>query len=76
MCVQITTALQRSPVLLLPTHRSYMDFLIISYLFFFARVPVPSIAGQKAYLSGPVPAIAGQPDCVLHCSSDGLPERP
>ena len=33
------------PVLLLPTHRSYMDFIIISYMFFFKNVPLPAIAG-------------------------------
>lgn len=42
---QIHEAAQQMPVLLLPTHRSYMDFLIISLLFFFEGLPVPAIAG-------------------------------
>lgn len=42
-------------MLILPNHRSYMDFLIVSYIFFFADVPVPAIAAGADFLSlGPV----------------------
>lgn len=37
-------AVQESPVVLMPTHRSYMDFLIISYVLFTYDIPVPVIA--------------------------------
>lgn len=37
-------AIQESPVILMPTHRSYIDFLIISYILFTYDLPVPVIA--------------------------------
>lgn len=37
-------AIQESPVILMPTHRSYIDFLIISYILFTYDIPVPVIA--------------------------------
>lgn len=37
-------AIQESPVILMPSHRSYMDFLIISYILFTYDIPVPVIA--------------------------------
>uniref|UniRef100_A0A3B3Z892 Phospholipid/glycerol acyltransferase domain-containing protein n=1 Tax=Periophthalmus magnuspinnatus TaxID=409849 RepID=A0A3B3Z892_9GOBI len=37
-------AIQESPVILMPTHRSYIDFLIISYVLFTYDIPVPVIA--------------------------------
>ncbi|XP_072297653.1 dihydroxyacetone phosphate acyltransferase [Eucyclogobius newberryi] len=37
-------AVQESPVVLMPTHRSYMDFLIISYVLFTYDIPLPVIA--------------------------------
>ena len=42
---QINDTIKEMPVLLLPTHRSYMDFIVISVMFFFKQVPVPAIAG-------------------------------
>eukprot|EP00040_Diaphanoeca_grandis_P028191 m.162216 g.162216 ORF g.162216 m.162216 type:complete len:705 (+) comp31267_c0_seq1:81-2195(+) len=48
-------AVKDGPVLILPNHRSYMDFLIVSYIFFFAGVPVPAIAAGEDFLGiGPV----------------------
>lgn len=32
------------PVLLMPTHRSYMDFLLVSYVFYDYDLPLPVIA--------------------------------
>ncbi len=32
------------PVLLMPTHRSYMDFLLVSYVFYHYDLPLPVIA--------------------------------
>lgn len=37
-------AIQESPVILMPSHRSYIDFLIISYILFTYDIPVPVIA--------------------------------
>ncbi|XP_051264088.1 dihydroxyacetone phosphate acyltransferase isoform X2 [Dicentrarchus labrax] len=37
-------AVQESPVILMPNHRSYMDFLAISYILFTYDIPVPVIA--------------------------------
>lgn len=45
---QLRELLKESPVLLVPTHRSYMDFLVLSYVFFLLDVPVPIIAGEAA----------------------------
>ncbi|KAK7906909.1 hypothetical protein WMY93_015521 [Mugilogobius chulae] len=37
-------AIQENPVILMPTHRSYIDFLIVSYVLFTYDIPVPVIA--------------------------------
>ncbi|XP_028295492.1 dihydroxyacetone phosphate acyltransferase-like isoform X1 [Gouania willdenowi] len=37
-------AVQENPVILMPNHRSYVDFLIISYILFTYDIPVPVIA--------------------------------
>ncbi|KAK2856334.1 hypothetical protein Q5P01_005069 [Channa striata] len=37
-------ATQESPVILMPNHRSYVDFLVISYILFTYDIPVPVIA--------------------------------
>ncbi|KAM6906234.1 dihydroxyacetone phosphate acyltransferase [Lycodopsis pacificus] len=37
-------AVGESPVILLPSHRSYVDFLVISYILFTYDIPVPVIA--------------------------------
>ncbi|OEH76515.1 NAD-binding domain 4 domain-containing protein [Cyclospora cayetanensis] len=44
-------AIQTSPgpVLLLPTHRSYMDFLLVSYVCFTYGIPLPFIAADEAF---------------------------
>jgi glycerone phosphate O-acyltransferase/fatty acyl-CoA reductase len=38
------------PVLLMPTHRSYIDFLIVSYVFFSYKMRVPFIAAGEDFL--------------------------
>jgi len=38
------------PVVILPSHRSYIDFLIVSYLFFAFGIPVPYIAAADDFL--------------------------
>lgn len=37
-------AIQESPVILMPNHRSYIDFLVISYILFTYDIPIPVIA--------------------------------
>ncbi|KAK5853072.1 hypothetical protein PBY51_006894 [Eleginops maclovinus] len=37
-------AVQENPVILMPNHRSYMDFLVISYILFTYDIPLPVIA--------------------------------
>lgn len=45
----------KGPVIFLPTHRSYIDFLIISYVTFANRLPVPNIAAAEVFLKmGPL----------------------
>ena len=38
------------PLLLLPSHRSYMDFLLLSYVFFAYNLPLPFIAAGEDFL--------------------------
>ncbi|XP_034755467.1 dihydroxyacetone phosphate acyltransferase [Etheostoma cragini] len=37
-------AMQESPVILMPNHRSYVDFLVISYIMYTYDIPLPVIA--------------------------------
>lgn len=39
------------PIVLLPTHRSYVDFLVISYAFFHYNLPLPVIAAGQDFMS-------------------------
>lgn len=47
----LAETIKSSPVLLLPTHRSYMDFIILSYAFLCADVPIPIIAAGQDFQS-------------------------
>lgn len=38
------------PIVLLPTHRSYLDFLIISYVFFVYNLRLPNFIADEAIL--------------------------
>lgn len=50
-CFQLQQAIQEHPVVLLPSHRSYIDFLMMSYLLFTYDVALPVIAaGMGVYL--------------------------
>ncbi|DAZ95534.1 TPA: hypothetical protein N0F65_005226 [Lagenidium giganteum] len=51
--VQVRELLRRgeSSVVLVPTHRSYVDFLLMSYLFFAYNIPVPYIAAGRDFLN-------------------------
>ncbi|KAL0967134.1 hypothetical protein UPYG_G00248200 [Umbra pygmaea] len=41
---RLQQAIQDSPVILMPNHRSYVDFLVLSYIMFTYDLPVPVIA--------------------------------
>jgi len=43
--------LTNGPILLIPTHRSYIDFLIVSYIFFEYDLPLPHIAAGEDFLA-------------------------
>ncbi|KAM9840136.1 dihydroxyacetone phosphate acyltransferase [Aulostomus maculatus] len=45
---KLQQAVQENPVILLPNHRSYIDFLAISYILFTYDIPVPVIASGTA----------------------------
>ena len=38
------------PLILIPTHRSYIDFLIVSYIFFACKIQCPHIAAAEDFL--------------------------
>uniref|UniRef100_A0A9R1SJX2 Glyceronephosphate O-acyltransferase 2 n=2 Tax=Cyprinus carpio TaxID=7962 RepID=A0A9R1SJX2_CYPCA len=42
--LQLDTPIQEYPVILLPNHRSYMDFLVLSYIMFTYDLSIPVIA--------------------------------
>jgi glycerol-3-phosphate O-acyltransferase len=41
---------KKGPVVLLPTHRSYLDFLIVSFVCFCCKLPLPFIASGEDFL--------------------------
>ncbi|XP_037676824.1 dihydroxyacetone phosphate acyltransferase [Choloepus didactylus] len=47
---KLQRAIQEHPVVLLPSHRSYIDFLILSFLLFNYDLPVPVIAAGMDFL--------------------------
>jgi glyceronephosphate O-acyltransferase len=47
----VREAIKKAPVVLIPTHRSYVDFLIVSYIFFEYNLPVPRIAAGEDFLA-------------------------
>ncbi|XP_069625377.1 dihydroxyacetone phosphate acyltransferase-like isoform X2 [Ranitomeya imitator] len=45
--IRLAKAIQEHPVVLLPSHRSYIDFLLISYIMFTYDLPIPVIAAGE-----------------------------
>ena len=43
-------AAQSGPLVFIPTHRSYVDFLIVSYVCFICDLPIPHIAAGEDFL--------------------------
>lgn len=52
---KVREAVVKGPVIFLPTHRSYIDFLIISYITFANKLPAPHICAAEVFLKmGPI----------------------
>lgn len=47
---KVRTMIHEYPVLLMPTHRSYMDFLLMSYVFYHYDLPMPVIAAAMDFM--------------------------
>lgn len=47
----VRKVLGNGPIILVPTHRSYVDFLIVSYIFFEYDLPLPHIAAGEDFLA-------------------------
>jgi glycerol-3-phosphate O-acyltransferase len=59
---EVKEAARRGPILLLPTHRSHIDYLLLSWIFHHAALPVPHIAAGRNlsfWPLGPIFASAG-----------------
>jgi len=41
---------EKGPLILIPTHRSYIDFIIVSYIFFAYKLQAPHIAAAEEFL--------------------------
>ncbi len=42
--LQLRKLIHEYPVLVMPSHRSYLDFLLVSYIFYQYDLPLPVIA--------------------------------
>lgn len=42
---------RKIPIVLLPTHKSYIDFLIVSYIFFLYKLKLPYVVSDEALMS-------------------------
>ena len=55
---RVRAAVAKGPVIFLPNHRSYIDFLIISYITFANRLDSPHIAAGEVFLKmGPITSL-------------------
>lgn len=49
--LQLAEAIKKGPVVLIPSHRSYIDFIILSYVLFAYNLPIPVIAAGEDFLN-------------------------
>ncbi|KAJ8356474.1 hypothetical protein SKAU_G00192680 [Synaphobranchus kaupii] len=65
---RLQQAFQEYPVVLMPTHRSYVDFLVLSYILFTYDLPLPVIAAGIRNSNGDVTAWGDLPQVrsLLH----------
>ncbi len=47
---KVLEAAGKGPIVFIPTHRSYIDFLIVSYLSMMLKLPLPHIAAGEDFL--------------------------
>lgn len=47
---KVRSLIHEYPILLMPTHRSYMDFLLMSYVFYHYDLPLPVIAAAMDFM--------------------------
>lgn len=40
----------QGPIIIMPTHRSFVDFILVSYIFFAYKMKTPNIAAQEEFL--------------------------
>ena len=50
--IQLKQTLAEWPSILLPSHRSYLDFILVSYLMFEHNITLPCIAAGQGKLLG------------------------
>ena len=48
---RVAEAAKKGPIILIPTHRSYLDFLLTSFIFYDHDLPVPRIAAGDDFLN-------------------------
>lgn len=48
---QLRDAAKNNPVVFIPSHRSYMDFLLVSYICFTMDIPLPFIAAAADFMN-------------------------
>lgn len=48
---QLKDAAKNNPVVFIPSHRSYMDFLLVSYICFTMDIPLPFIAAAADFMN-------------------------
>lgn len=48
---QVREAAKKGPIILIPTHRSYVDFLLTSFVLFDHELPIPRIAAGDDFLN-------------------------
>lgn len=49
--IQLRDAAKNNPVVFIPSHRSYMDFLLVSYICFTMDIPLPFIAAAADFMN-------------------------
>lgn len=47
LSLQLRSTVSKWPVVLLPSHRSYLDFLLVSYIMFEHNIKLPYIAAGQ-----------------------------
>lgn len=56
---QVRHAVERGPVIILPTHRSHIDYLLLSWIFYHRAIPLPFVAAGRNLSFWPLSTIFG-----------------